>query len=318
MTVDQIQIMKNIISSKRQGQKNLWAMAVMLPVFSFMISCDIDSPYVDYIDIGDQPAVIQFEHTAGRYSIDIATNRYWHFDVDENADWLIASQISGVAGEARLSVSYDMNKTYEPRSATATLTAGDISRVINFAQKAAPIPQSTISNFTISPDKVNIPVKGGDFSVSIDSPIGYEIVSMPDWITISRRDSDADVIIFNVSECTSIYSREGVIKFENADKSRAELHVVQDGENCVFDVLNHDYKVSGEETVITLEVVSNSGCSIVSIPGWISIVSKKDASSNNITLIVDENKSGKKRNGVIILENSVGSRLYVYVDQDPA
>lgn len=315
MTVDQIQIMKNIISSKRQGQKSLWAMAVMLPVLSFMISCDIDSPYVDFIDIGDQPAVIQFEHTAGRYSIDITTNRYWHFDVDENADWLIASQTSGVAGEARLSVSYDMNMTYEPRSATATLTAGDISRVINFSQKATPERDQKI---ILSPDRVTLPAEGGDFSVSIESPVGYEIVSMPDWITISRRDSNSDVIIFNASECTSFNSREGVITFKNTKNQTTELHVVQDGEGRVFDVLNHDYKVTGKETAITLEVVSNSGCSIVSIPGWISIVSKKDASSNNITLIVDENKSGKKRNGVIILENSVGSRLYVYVDQDPA
>lgn len=315
MTVDQIPIMKNITSSRKQGQKNLCALAVMLHVLSSMISCDIDSSYVDYIDIGDQPAVIQFEHTAGRYSIDITTNRYWHFDVDENADWLIASQTSGVAGEARLSVSYDMNMTYEPRSATATLTAGDISRVINFSQKATPERDQKI---ILSPDRVTLPAEGGDFSVSIESPVGYEIVSMPDWITISRRDSNSDVIIFNASECTSFNSREGVIAFKNAQNKTTEFHVVQDGEGCVFDVLSHDYKVTGEETTITLEVVSNSGCSIVSIPDWISIVSTKDVSSDNITLIVDENKSGKKRNGVIILENSVGSRIYVYVDQDPA
>jgi uncharacterized protein (TIGR02145 family) len=83
--------------------------------------------------LGVSPPAIAAENVAGNYTFDIMSNLAWTATV--NADWLTVAPPAG-EGDAEITVSVADNTDTEPRTATITITAGEMTESVTVTQEA--------------------------------------------------------------------------------------------------------------------------------------------------------------------------------------
>ncbi len=93
---------------------------------------------------------VAFEAAAGQQEISFLTNRDWTLRSD--ADWVMVAPASGGPSDSyqRVNVSVSANEAEAERTASLTLTAGELSRVIGVRQAGKPVvvpPKFTIRDF---------------------------------------------------------------------------------------------------------------------------------------------------------------------------
>ena len=93
---------------------------------------------------------VAFEAAAGQQEISFLTNRDWTLRSD--ADWVTVAPASGGPSDSyqRVNVSVSANEAEAERTASLTLTAGELSRVIGVRQAGKPVvvpPKFTIRDF---------------------------------------------------------------------------------------------------------------------------------------------------------------------------
>lgn len=97
---------------------------------------------------------VAFEAAAGQQEISFLTNRDWTFRSD--ADWVSVTPASGGPSDSyqRVTVSVSANEAEAERTASLTLAAGELSRVIGVRQAGKPVvvpPKFTIRDFRNRP-----------------------------------------------------------------------------------------------------------------------------------------------------------------------
>jgi hypothetical protein len=85
------------------------------------------------------PESISAAAAAGSYSIAVTSNTTWTATVNAAATWCTVSPATGTANGA-VTVNVVENATVENRTATATLTAGALTREVSVAQAGIPTP----------------------------------------------------------------------------------------------------------------------------------------------------------------------------------
>lgn len=241
---------------------------------------------------------IDFDNHAGEQVITFKSNVPWSVTVDETRDgnsWCNVSPSSGGAGVATLKISVQENTTYDDRNAVVRLNYGDSIKNIFVNQKQ-------LDALTLTSDRFEVPVSGGEVKVEVKANIDYQI-NIPeegkDWIhqkTSSTRALASSILTFEIDPSTEYDKREGYIEVISGDKKEI-VTVYQAGEG-ILTLTKNEFNISNSAQQISIEVKSNFEYA-VDMPqvDWISEnnLKTRSLSTHTINLYVQENTSYDNR-----------------------
>ncbi len=151
----------------------------------------------------------------GTATIEIESNVEWKAESD--ADWLtilgfedaIDEETEGVAsfdgeGSGKVVIAVAANDTYVDRTATITVTSGDLSDSFIVTQAAK------VDRMAVEPASISVPVAGGAFEVAVDSNSDWnvEIPLAAEWCEVDKASgSGSDVLTFTLAANESVLPR---------------------------------------------------------------------------------------------------------------
>lgn len=174
------------------------------------------------------PSSIKLAATGGEsQEFDIACNTNWILAVDES--WLDVSSRKG-NGDETITVSAEDNTESTARTATVTITAGDIQKKVKVTQAAG---------LSLELDKEEVTLMGSansSVTINITCNSAWEISGAPSWLTLSSNsgNGNSSVTLTANSENYSASTRECKLNIVSGSKS-CQCRVVQNGtlaSNC--------------------------------------------------------------------------------------
>ncbi len=124
-------------------------------------------------------SIPDFEATGGTEEFTITSNVDW--TISEDYDWVSVSPTTG-SGIATISVTVDANETFEERSATITVTGGDLTRSLSFSQEGAD-PKASLILINDASESDN---------VTIESFFAEQVTDTKNNVAINMLDKDFD------------------------------------------------------------------------------------------------------------------------------
>lgn len=205
----------------------MWGGVLMLCVSFGLSSCG-GSDSEPEPELGVYPSSIKLDATGGEsQEFDIACNTNWVLAVDES--WLDVSSRKG-NGDETITVSAEDNTEATARTATVTITAGDIQKKVKVTQAAG---------LSLELDKEEVTLMGNansSVTINITCNSAWEISGAPSWLTLSSSsgNGNASVTLTANSENYSASARECKLNIVSGSKS-CQCRVVQNGtlaSNC--------------------------------------------------------------------------------------
>jgi aryl-phospho-beta-D-glucosidase BglC (GH1 family) len=199
---------------------------LLLFVFLAFIGCGEDEDNVTTLSVNSEE--VTFGPNGGNIDITIRTNaKSWNI-VNDGADWLEVSSLSGTNSPAKVTLSVD-SKSLERRTTTLTISAGSAQPIeITVAQVASD------NIYTITTDKNNVTLSKSGTTTSLmittDAP-QWSITSDVDWIEFSESTGDEGETSINItaSENTGDAARTATITIAAAGAESFEIPVLQKG-----------------------------------------------------------------------------------------
>ena len=245
---------------------------------------------------------------------------------DEVKDWIsIEPQTRGLE-QYSVTLVLAPNDSFDERTATIKVEGETVSRDIEVKQMGI---ERVLS---LSPSTLDLPLDATTVTVEVETNIDYEVVIPEDcdWITIPESESASEnKVIFAITENPTIYSRDTEILFKGDGKD-VVLPVIQRGDEGII-ILNEEYIVDGQETVLSIEFGSNFDYT-VSIPDtcdWLSLPETRAVIQNHtIDFVLTKNPNLDSRSVEILFSDTkedvsksvkitqLGSPLYCVVPND--
>lgn len=207
------------------------------------------------LDEGSTSAVVAF-----------SCNVPWTASVSE--DWVSVSPSSGSSGKNTITLKAKENDTEKARAAVLTISGNgsqsSVSVKIRQAGKVKAI-------FVLDIDNIDLPAEGGDFQVTVTHNIGYEVASVPDWISMTDKVTagDKDTHTFKAKANEAFQKRSDIIVFHNDLDESVPVKVTQAEAvptNIVFEDANFKaYMVSNFDKDNDGEINSREALDITSI-----------------------------------------------------
>lgn len=161
-----------------------------------------------------------FDGDGGQDVFTLSSNLEWTATSD--ADWLtilgfedaIDEETEGVAsfdgeGSGKVVIVVAANDTYVERTATITVTSGDLSDSFIVTQAAK------VDRMAVEPASISVPVAGGAFEVAVDSNSDWnvEIPLAAEWCEVDKASgSGSDVVTFTLTANESGVPRTAEVK----------------------------------------------------------------------------------------------------------
>lgn len=245
---------------------------------------------------------INFESSASKKSFKFSTNVAWNLtvaDTHSGSSWLSVSPTSGEAGTHIIEIEAKENTTYDDRNSVITIAAGDSIRKIFVNQKQ-------MDALTLTANRFEVPVGGGDVEIEIKSNIDY-IIEIPNndksWIhqSISNtRGLSTSKLSFSIDKCEEYDKREGKIIVKAKDKEEV-VTIYQAGEG-ILTLTQNVYNLSSSAQELSIEINSNFDYS-VDFPDveWIKEVNaqSRGISTHTLRLNIAKNETYDGRSAKI-------------------
>lgn len=158
-----------------------WGLCLLFSLGTSLTSCskDDDGP-VDAISLDAGMEKIQFLPEAAEKSVTFVSQPGWTATVTEGAEWITLDKKSGEAGKGTLKVKVVANEGRVIRKGSIELVAGTAKTVVV-------VEQNTLSPSIVSePADLSIQADEPSVKVGVTSNVEWELVSKPDWMTISE------------------------------------------------------------------------------------------------------------------------------------
>lgn len=274
-------------------------------VFASMmvVACSNDDPVIPEITVAEgkvdyfvQP--MDFPVSGGSMTLNFTSNVEWTLNASQTQnveDWCIVSQNSGPAGSYDLTIVVEKNEGYDDRSIVLVLQAGNITKNVIVRQKQK-------DAILLATNKVEVDAVGGTIDVEVKSNITYDVeipTSYRDWISLpsKARSMSSKNISFIIGESSEYEERIGEIYFKSGDVSEI-LKVVQSGSTILL-VDKETFELEGGETVIEIELKSNTTYSVSISADWITEVENRSLSTSLKNFKIASNLTGKSREAKI-------------------
>ena len=244
---------------------------------------------------------INFDNHANEKTIVFTSNVPWTAIVDETVgsiNWCSVSPNYGNAGTGAIKIAVKENDTYDDRNAVVRIAFGN-------SVKSIFVNQKQLDALTLSSDRVEIPVDGGNFDVEVKANIDYNVKITEDckeWIRFVKKSStralSSSTLTFLVDKSYEYDKREGTIDIICGDKKET-ITVYQSGEG-ILTLTKKVFNLNNAEQDVQIEVRSNFSYSL-DMPevDWITLSQTRSVSTHTVVLHITENASYDDRSAVI-------------------
>lgn len=243
---------------------------------------------------------IDFDCNAGESIITFNSNKPWTAtlaDTRDGSSWCSISPQRGEAGSGKLIVRVTENTNYDDRNAVIRFVYGDSIKniIVNQKQKDA---------LTLTTDKYEIPVEGGDVEINIKANVNYIYKIAEDcqnWIHSTNasgatRAMVSSKLVFKIDASQDYEKREGTIYVISGDKQ--EIVKIYQAGAAMLTLTQNDFNLSSAEQNITIEINSNFSYA-VDMPNvdWIKedITTTRAMSTHTLNLHVAANNTYDNR-----------------------
>lgn len=253
-------------------------------------------------------------------SVAVSFSAYGNWQLADNqqrvAEWLTVSPSSGSKGDNTITITADVNGTYDERNATVKLTCGTETKSIVVTQKQK-------DAITVSKSKFEISAMGETISVEVKANIEYSYKIEDDaksWVAeIGTKAMAAKTLSFKISENEDNDKREGTITFSSGD-IKETIKIYQEGAKPAIVLTQSEYAVAAGGETIKVEVKSNVDVSysIASGIDWIIESNTKAMSTSTFYFQIAANESYESRTAEIFFRNEAnGLSEKVIITQVP-
>jgi len=193
------------------------------------------------------PHTLTYPSSGGTRSLVFTTNRLWRLVLPADSEWLTLSRTSGPSGQGQVvTVTASANESYDSRSATLELSAGDATETISVTQH-----RRTVILLDATPRELS--GEAQTFTVEVRSNVDYEvrITDGADWLEelpASRADLERRTHGFRVPRNPAEAPRTAVIRFQDRDSDLFDELAVTQGVYDPFperSALERLYEASG-------------------------------------------------------------------------
>jgi beta-galactosidase len=224
----------------------------------------------------------------------ITSNTSW--SIVSNQPWLTADINSGT-GNATITISATANPEIAARTATITISAGDINKTIEITQEGAAIV------LQVSKDHISLePDSGSSESFTITSNTSWSIVSNQPWLTADINSGTGNVTItISATANPGIAARTATITISAGDINNT-IEITQEGAAIVLQVSKDHISLepdSGSSESFT--ITSNTSWSIVSNQPWLTAGITSGTGNVAITLLASANPGIAARNATMTI-----------------
>ena len=200
---------------------------------------------------------MDFDYEGGEKTLSFSCNIRWSIKVAETQNgvqWLTVTPTAGSRGSQKVTVIAEPNDTYEDRSVVVQLITEDTTRNVVVCQKR-------LEAITLSSDKREVPVDGGEIEIEVKHSTDYE-VTIPDeyksWIhqvTNTTRGMESSKLTFTIDPSEEYDKREGKIFFHARDEEEV-VTVYQAGSGKLV-LSQNEYNLSSSEQEFSVDISSN-------------------------------------------------------------
>ena len=240
--------------------------------------------------------------------------------VTSNADWTVTcpdawvtvSPASGT-GNGSFKITVAENKTFDTRSSTVTVKAGDKSSSVKVSQLAM------VPSILVSPTTAEVEAAGGTVSVDVTSngPWTVSVPSGAGWVTPDAASGEGSKkVTFTIAPNTDFEARSVDVTFAVQDK-QATVKISQKASAPTLEVNPATLSVGDEGGVLEFNVTSNAPWTVTAAEEWISVDPASGQGDAKVTLTVAPSDVRTARNVVITVKETVGnSEKTVTVNQN--
>jgi Leucine-rich repeat (LRR) protein len=230
---------------------------------------------------------------AAAYSLPVTGNTAW--TAESSATWLTVSPATGT-GSGTITVNAEANTVMESRSATITVTAGNIVRTVSVTQAAA-VPALEVNGTELN----NIPEEEADYSLPVTSNTAWTAKSNAAWLTVSpTTGTGSGTIAVTVTENPTLNTRTATITVTAGNIVRT-VSVTQAGIAPSLAINAAVVKnIPAWKTSYSLTVTSNSPWTVEkSDDAWLTVSPTTGQGNGSITIAVAENTAAVPRTATV-------------------
>lgn len=242
-----------------------------------------------------------FKDAGGSETITFSCNRAW--TVTSSESWLTVSPAKGEANEegAKVTITCAANTTYDPRTATVTISSEGLTETISVSQDTnyGLMSEPTTFNLTNAAQNIEVEVKANvEYTIAIDD-------ACKDWISqAGTKALSSTKLTFSIAANESYDDREGKITISqkgSATSVRPQIITVKQSQTNGLFITTPEYELSNESHDLTVEVKANINYEVTSEADWIKYEASntKALSATTFTLKVDKNETYDQRVGTV-------------------
>ena len=230
---------------------------------------------------------LEYAQSGGSYLLKINSEVTW--SASTSYDWIDVTPVRGTAGEANITISTTPNWDTKQRYGTVGFYVG------NQAFASVLILQEGVK--LSAPEKVSFRALGESKTIQVEGNISWNVLSKPNWITLSPEGADGSSVITitadNNSEATN---RTGVIKLGKEGVTHtAEISISQDGK--YFSVNNEELAIGSKGGTMQVAIATNDswGVTLLNDAEWLTVSDKSGEENLTIDFVAGDNPSVNPR-----------------------
>ena len=237
-------------------------------------------------------------------TISFSTNKDWSASVS-GGTWCTISPASGNSDVKSITVSVTANDTYDDRSATITIKAEELTKVIT-------INQPKNKAILLTKDRYEVGPAGGSISVELRSNIDYDVTIPTEnqgWITnTTTKGLITSNLIFAIAANSTYDSRQGKIIIKEKTSTLSDTVYVSQSQKDAIILTSKTFNVADTAITISAELKSNVSY-LVTIPTaaqlWITQVQTKALITEQLQFNIARNTAFQPRSAEIIIRQSL-------------
>ena len=240
------------------------------------------------------PSSVSIPCEGGEATLTVGASGNWI--ISGMPSWLSASPSSGNNTVTTTSLRAQSNDSFDPRSATLTLTCADKSSTVTVEQAGQLRPLG------VAPSVMVLSIRGETFKVKVTTPDNGEasVSGKPEWITLEG--ADGNTFTFSVPANYTEQSRSGEIIFSRSGFLDAKVTLSQEFIPMVFELSSNVIEVGSDGGEVKVVVTSTIGYHTQDLIGeWIHEGGVRDLGEDRYehTYTIDPNPDTEPRSGLI-------------------
>jgi len=261
-----------------------------------------------------------FSDQGSSQTISFSTNKDWSASVS-GGSWCTISPASGSSDVKSITVSVTANDTYDDRSATITITAEELTKVITISQ-----PKNKA--ILLTKGRYEVGTTGGVISVELRANIEYDVTIPTDnqsWITnTTTKGLVTSNLTFAIAANATYDSRQGKIIIKEKTSTLSDTVYVSQTQKDAIILTSKTHNVADTAITISVEMKSNVTY-LVTIPTaaqlWITQAQTKALKTEQLQFNIARNTAFQPRSAEIIVRQSLltlADTLYINQDKAPS